>query len=199
MVETSLYYSLMMSLAVSLENTRRWLLLEDAVVKLNSVWSYDMLTKLYNRAGFFNEAKTLLEEMVKNDESGFIAFYDLDGLKKVNDSMGHEAGDILIQSMADCVRKNLTKDMLAMRYGGDEFVVFGRYRNEDEITNFINSVEASINKVNEDNMYNFTLSSSVGTSKHKASEIGDLSSLIDLADQKMYADKKRKKALMAQG
>ena len=199
MVETSLYYSLMMSLAVSLENTRRWLLLEDAVVKLNSVWSYDMLTKLYNRAGFFNEAKTLLEEMVKNDENGFIAFYDLDGLKKVNDNMGHEAGDILIQSMADCVRKNLTKDMLAMRYGGDEFVVFGRYSNEDEITNFINSVEASINKVNEDNMYNFTLSSSVGTSKHKASEIGDLSSLIDLADQKMYADKKRKKALMAQG
>ncbi|MBR3840845.1 MAG: GGDEF domain-containing protein [Erysipelotrichales bacterium] len=196
--ETSLYYSLIMSLAVSLENTRRWLLLEDAVIKLNNVWSYDMLTKLYNRAGFYNESKGFLEEMIKIDGKVFIVFFDLDGLKKINDAMGHEAGDTLIQLMADCIRVNISDNMLAMRYGGDEFVVFGSYQNGQEVTEFVENVLASIKKINDSKMYSFTLSTSVGGSKYRAREIEDLSVLIDIADQNMYEEKRRKKAKMIQ-
>lgn len=198
MVETSLYYSLMMNLAVALENTRRWLLLEDAVVKLNSVWSYDMLTKLYNRAGFYNEAKTRIEKYGLTNEKVFICFFDLDGLKKVNDSLGHEAGDVLIQKMADCIRENITEEMLAMRFGGDEFVIFGKYKDKVEVEDLVAGIRSSIKAVNDSKLYRFTLSTSIGGSAYRADEIDDLSVLIDQADQEMYKEKKRKKQLLNQ-
>lgn len=194
MVETSLYYSLMMNLAVSLENTRRWLLLEDAVTKLNSLWAYDMLTQLYNRAGFYDKVKYKLEEMVKNDEKAFLVFFDVDGLKRVNDTLGHEAGDVLIQTIADCIRDNLTDKMIAMRYGGDEFVVFGSFEHRKEVEDYVNRVQASIKLINDHQMYNFVLSTSIGGSGYYARDIKDLSVLIDQADQNMYEEKRKKKA-----
>lgn len=193
-VENSLYYSWMMNIGVALENARSRMLLEDAVIKLNSMWSYDMLTKLYNRAGFYYEAKTLLDNMKYRDENVFIFFFDLDGLKIINDSKGHEAGDLLIQAMADCIRYNLKDNMLAMRYGGDEFVVFGGFSDRNDAEDVLNGIQESIATLNASNRYGFKLSTSIGCSEYKATEIEDLSVLIDLADQNMYLEKRRKKA-----
>ena len=53
-------------------------------------------------------------------------FADLDGLKAVNDNLGHEAGDNLIREMAETVKMSITTERIGMRYGGDEFVLFGR-------------------------------------------------------------------------
>lgn len=194
-VENSLYYSWMMNIGVALENARSRMLLEDAVVKLNSMWSYDMLTKLYNRAGFYYEAKPLLDSMRLHDENAFIAFFDLDGLKIVNDTNGHEAGDLLIQAMADCIRYNIKDDMLAMRYGGDEFVLFGGFKDPKEVEEVLTGIQESITRLNSSGRYGFKLSTSIGNSQYKATEIVDLSVLIDLADHDMYLEKRRKKAL----
>ena len=193
-VENSLYYSYIMNIGVALDNARHRMLLEDAVVKLNSMWSYDMLTKLYNRAGFFYESKTMLDNMKGNNENVFIMFFDLDGLKQVNDTMGHEAGDLLIQSMADCIRSNLKDHMLAMRYGGDEFVLFGNFDDATEVDNLVHGIQYSIKVLNDSGQYAFQLSTSVGYSTYRAAEIEDLRVLIDLADQRMYQEKRRKKA-----
>ena len=192
-VESSLYYAWTLNIGVALENARSRMLLEDAIVKLNSMWSYDMLTKLYNRAGFYYEAKTMLDNMKYNNENAFIVFFDLDGLKIVNDTMGHEAGDLLIQAMADCIRYNLKDNMLAMRYGGDEFVLFGSFREPDEVRNLVMDIRNSIDMLNNSDRYEFKLSTSIGGSAYKAAEITDLSVLIDLADQNMYQEKRRKK------
>lgn len=194
-VENSLYYSWMMNIGVALENARSRMLLEDAVVKLNSMWSYDMLTKLYNRAGFYYEAKSLLDGMKQRDENAFIAFFDLDGLKVINDTNGHEAGDLLIQAMADCIRYNLKDNMIAMRYGGDEFVLFGSFTDRKEVEEVLAGIQESITRLNRSGRYDFKLSTSIGDSRYKAAEIEDLSVLIDLADQNMYLEKRRKKAL----
>jgi len=72
--ENTLLNSLILNIGIALENARTRMLLEDAIVKLNSMWSYDMLTKLYNRAGFYYEAKTMLDNMQHNDEKVFIVF-----------------------------------------------------------------------------------------------------------------------------
>lgn len=192
-LKNDLYYSWLMNIGVAYENIRKWMLLQDAIVRLNNVWSYDALTQLYNRAGFFYEAKTILEILKLQDSKIFVLFSDVDGLKIVNDTQGHEAGDTLIKTMADCFKENLTSDMLAMRYGGDEFVIFGSYEEEEEIQYLIDGIHASIERRNFSKKYSFTLSTSIGVSKYRAKEVEELSDLIEIADMRMYEQKRQKR------
>ncbi len=192
-LKSNLYYSWLMNIGVAYENIRKWMLLQDAVIRLNNVWSYDMLTQLYNRAGFFYEAKTILEILKLQNSKIFVLFSDVDGLKKVNDTKGHEAGDELIKEMASCFKENLSSDMLAMRYGGDEFVVFGAYEDDEEIDFLIQSIQNSMARRNESGRYEFMLSASIGVSKYNATEVKGLSELIDIADAKMYEQKRKKR------
>lgn len=189
----TLYYSWLMNIGVAFENIRKKMLLQDAVIKLNNVWSYDTLTQLYNRAGFYYEAKTILEIMKLQDSKIFVLFSDVDGLKKVNDSQGHEAGDALIKEMAACFKENLSGDMLAMRYGGDEFVVFGSYEMDAEIDYLIQSIQNSMERRNDSGKNSFTLSTSIGVTKYNAKDVNELSDLIDIADTNMYEQKRKKR------
>ncbi len=191
-LEHSLYYSWVMHIGVSLENIRKWMLLSDAVVRLNNMWSYDALTKLYNRGGFFYEAKSLLDKMSYEDKNVFLLFLDIDGLKKVNDTLGHDVGDDLIKEMADCIKENVDGSMLAMRYGGDEFVLFGGYEEEGRIQNVINAIQKSVKNRNEKGENPFTLCVSIGGAGYKAKEIADLNQLIADADRSMYEEKRRR-------
>ena len=192
-LKNPLYYSWLTNIGVAYENIRKRMLLQDAIIRLNNVWSYDMLTQLYNRAGFYYEARTILELLKLQNSKIFVLFSDADGLKKVNDTLGHEAGDLLIKEMAACFKENLTSDMLAMRYGGDEFVVFGSYEEEIEIECLLNGIQASIERRNTSGNFPFKLSTSIGVTKYKAVDVGELSDVIELADIKMYEQKRKKR------
>lgn len=192
-LNSSMYYSWLMNLGVAYENIRKWMLLQDALIRLNNVWSLDMLTQMHNRAGFYYEAKTILEVLKLQNSKIFVLFSDVDGLKKINDTYGHEAGDALIKEMAACFKENLGEDMLAMRYGGDEFVVFGSYEDEAEVDYLIHAIHNSMERRNVTGKNVFTLSASIGVSKYNAKDIGELSELIDIADTNMYEQKRRKR------
>ena len=151
-----------------------------------------MLTQMHNRAGFFYEAKTILEILKLEDSKIFVLFSDVDGLKKINDTYGHETGDELIKEMAACFKENLNSDMLAMRYGGDEFVVFGSYKEESEIEYLIKSIQNSMDFRNSTGKNVFTLSASIGVTTYRAKDVAELSEVIEIADANMY-EKKRKK------
>lgn len=192
-LNSSMYYSWLMNFGVAYENIRKWMLLQDAVIRLNNVWSLDMLTQMHNRAGFYYEAKTILEVLKLQDSKIFVLFSDVDGLKKINDTYGHEAGDSLIKEMAACFKENLSSDMVAMRYGGDEFVVFGSYEEDTEIDYLIHAIQASMDRRNATGQNVFTLSASIGVSKYRAKDIHELSELIDIADTNMYKQKRKKR------
>ena len=192
-LKNTLYYSWLTNIGVAYENIRKRMLLQDAVIRLNNVWSYDTLTQLYNRAGFYYEAKTILELLKMQNSKIFVLFSDVDGLKKVNDTMGHETGDALIKEMASCFKENLTSDMLAMRYGGDEFVVFGSYEDEMEITCLLEGIQASMDRRNLSGKHPFKLATSIGVTKYDAADVNELSEVIDIADAKMYEQKRKKR------
>ena len=199
-VTSGLYYSLLMEIGVGLEDTRKWMLLKDAVERLNGMWCYDNMTQLYNRSGFFNEAESILAHLKEEDKAAFILFMDADGLKKINDNIGHDAGDAMIKAVADIIRRNVSNDMLAMRYGGDEFVVFGGFGKDERklVEDFAEAINRDIEETNKSGKYPFNISVSVGGSGWEAKDIDDLSILIKQADAQMYEQKREKKRLAAE-
>ncbi len=100
-----------------LETHRR----QEALERLTHLANYDGLTGLANRRAFFDAARHALAKANRNGRQGVAMYFDLDGFKAVNDSLGHEAGDELLKQVAqritDCVREI---DLVA-RLGGDEF------------------------------------------------------------------------------
>lgn len=194
-VASGLYYSMLMEIATGLENVRQRMLLKDAVDRLNGMWCYDNLTMLFNRSGFIYEAKNIMDNLKADDKNVFIIFMDADGLKTVNDGMGHEFGDMLIRELGAIVHRNVSNEMLGMRYGGDEFVLFGGYADGEEyvLERTLNSIEEDFKDVNASGRYPFNVSASIGTSVLKAREVDSLDVLIEQADKLMYEEKRRRK------
>jgi diguanylate cyclase (GGDEF)-like protein len=84
--------------------------------------SHDDLTGAYLRGPGFEELDRELERAVRTAEPFVLAFVDVDGLKAVNDSLGHAAGDRMLCAAAAVLRGHLRPHDLVIRYGGDEFV-----------------------------------------------------------------------------
>ena len=83
----------------------------------------DELTGLYNRHYMRDELQRMTAYAARRDRPFAIVSLDVDGLKTVNDSRGHEAGDALLRGIADALRAVLRSEDIAVRTGGDEFVV----------------------------------------------------------------------------
>jgi len=102
---------------------------------------------------------------------------------------------MMIREISRIVHKNVSREMLAMRYGGDEFVLFGGYKEGEEykVDQILESIRADFKDVNESSKYPFSLSASMGVSKWKACNIRSLDSVIEEADKRMYEEKRERK------
>lgn len=87
---------------------------------------HDALTGLPNRKHFSNYLATTLAEAATTDEKLAVVFIDLDGFKLVNDSLGHDIGDLLLQSICDRLPEFLQAEDMLARWGGDEFILLIR-------------------------------------------------------------------------
>lgn len=88
----------------------------------------DDLTGVYNRRGFMRASRPILAQVIRSlrNDASFMAtvlFLDVDGLKAVNDNIGHKAGDWVIQTSTDRIQKSLRETDILGRLGGDEFAV----------------------------------------------------------------------------
>ena len=83
----------------------------------------DELTGLYNRHYMREELRRMTAHAARRDRPFAVISLDVDGLKRVNDSRGHQAGDALLRGIADALRMVLRSEDIAVRTGGDEFVV----------------------------------------------------------------------------
>ena len=85
----------------------------------------DALTGLYNRRGHDLLASQVLRSGARHGTMTAVLFLDVDGLKRVNDELGHDAGDRLLIGAADLLRKTFRDSDVIARLGGDEFCVVG--------------------------------------------------------------------------
>lgn len=138
----------------------------------------DYLTHIYNRNALERDFADL-----KSDK-GYYLIADLNDLKIVNDTMGHSAGDELLQGFAALLVAVVGDNGKAYRQGGDEFAVLYYHEN---VKRLLRDLEEECRKYNQSS--NIPISYAIGYC-----ELGD-SDYINRADKMMYADKKRKKAV----
>ncbi len=109
------------NMAVSLKHAFEEL--KEKQKELEELAYYDPLTGLPNRRFFFDHANLILESAKRHRTPLTLLLIDLDHFKKINDTYGHEAGDLLLKNFTEVLRKNSRKSDLPARLGGEEFAL----------------------------------------------------------------------------
>ncbi|HIO90140.1 MAG TPA: EAL domain-containing protein, partial [Campylobacterales bacterium] len=91
--------------------------------KLDKLAHYDLLTNLPNRVLFYNSLTNSISKSKRNSSKVALMFIDLDNFKTINDTLGHDYGDILLKEVADKLKSVLRAEDVVSRLGGDEFTV----------------------------------------------------------------------------
>lgn len=163
--------------------------MESKVMRLSIT---DELTGLNNRRGFLLQAEQLLKLVNRVHTHGWLVYIDLDGLKRVNDERGHDAGDRLIVNAAKVLRESFRNSDVLGRIGGDEFVVFATgtstpaFEIEERIARNIEHNNRTLPNQPE-------LSMSIGVIRCDPHGLYSLDDMIHQADAAMYIEKRRKR------
>ena len=84
----------------------------------------DYLTKLYNRRYFFENSAPKVKKLHNAEQASTLAMMDIDFFKSVNDTYGHDAGDLVLKSTAKLIEQHFGHQFIAARIGGEEFSVY---------------------------------------------------------------------------
>lgn len=153
----------------------------------------DDLTDLYNRRGFLSVSSHQIDSARRERRKLLVIFADLDGLKKINDSLGHSAGDQAIKDVAETLKASLRTSDVTARVGGDEFVVLTTVAQGDEAEGVVARLKANIESFNENNPRPYKLSVSFGTAELDPEGEIDLIDLLNRADCRMYEHKRNRR------
>lgn len=167
--------------------------LERSNKKLSDISKTDELTGLYNRRGFISLGQQTIDLALRMGKSGLVVFSDMDGLKGINDTLGHEAGDRAIVAMGSILRKIFRNLDIVARLGGDEFAVVAADINSSFVATLRERLDRMLRLFNETSGESFTLSLSLGAVEFTGSENNNLEKLLSSADSVLYEEKRLKK------
>ena len=165
---------------------------EKEVKKQRGLALTDKLTQLCNRLAFDNDMAREIENAKSSKEEQFVlAVIDLDGMKQVNDTLGHDEGDRLLKTFAEQLKRVGREHDHAYRLGGDEFAYLFRNTHLSQEALLRSRFTQAIVQVKQRGFA--TVGASIGFASSEEVP-GDLKHLIKLADKRMYADKQAKKS-----
>jgi diguanylate cyclase (GGDEF)-like protein len=155
---------------------------------LKSLSLVDELTQLNNRRGFFELARQTLKIARREHYSMGLFFIDLNGLKTINDGLGHLVGDQALRDAADILRDTFRDSDIIARIGGDEFVALAHVTRDtnalrQRLRDHLAAYNASRNQA-------FTLDVSIGTTVVNVTKDDDIEAMIARADAAMYEEKR---------
>ena len=122
--------------------------------------------------------------------------FDLNNLKIINDTYGHEEGDVFIQTFASFLTRILTENSYLARFGGDEFLIIQRNTTWSQLKQMNIQLQTLIDEHNQaaDNPLSYAVGYDISCKNHYYL----IMDLLKIADEKMYQDKKYKKQQLAQ-
>jgi diguanylate cyclase (GGDEF)-like protein/PAS domain S-box-containing protein len=160
--------------------------------KLRNMSIIDDLTRLYNRRGFFTLAAQQIKIASRNKKEMLFFFIDLDGLKSINDSFGHQEGDLAIIGAAGILRDTFREADVVGRIGGDEFAILAVDISGTTGKILSKRLQEHIDLYNDGTPKQHKMSMSVGIAIYNPENPSTIDELMSVADTLMYEDKKNK-------
>lgn len=139
----------------------------------------DSLTGLYNRQFFREVSEKEIARAKRYNRPLTLVFFDVDGLKKINDTYGHQEGDRILKKVGQVILENCRKSDLPVRWGGDEFLMLLPETDVEEAKNLVERILADAKDIH--------LSYGLTAWKDSFSSLEDF---VTAADQNMYKKKR---------
>jgi diguanylate cyclase (GGDEF)-like protein len=170
-------------------NREREEALRRNVELLASLSLVDELTQLRNRRGFFELAQQALKVARREGHMLGLFFVDLNGLKQINDDLGHLSGDQALRDTAEILRRTFRESDIVGRLGGDEFVALAHLTRDTAALSKRLREQIALMNAGQDRPY--SLQMSVGTAMFNVTSDEDtIEALIARADAAMYEEKR---------
>jgi diguanylate cyclase (GGDEF)-like protein len=159
--------------------------------QMREIAIFDSLTGTYNRRHFNELASYEIYRSNRYGSSLALIMIDLDHFKLVNDTYGHEAGDIVLKNMADICRQNIRKTDILGRFGGEEFIIIMPETNLAAASEIAERLRAAIAQTpTQHEGFSITLTASFGVTSPASPSDSSFDALLRQADRAVYEAKK---------
>lgn len=166
--------------------------LEQTNLNLSILSKTDELTGILNRRGFLFTAQQQLNIAASLNQTGLVIYGDIDGLKYINDTFGHDAGDRAILAEVELLTKTFRNADIIGRLGGDEFAILSISLSLDVFKKLKQRLEEFCKEWNENSNEPFNISISLGAVEFEKANY-NLLELLKKADTEQYKEKRSKK------
>ena len=153
----------------------------------------DQLTGLYNYRGFLNLAEHHAKTSRRSQTRSLLIYADMDGLKEINDTLGHRAGSTAISAVAEILRGTFRDCDIIARLGGDEFAVLVPNIQPAASTKLLARLKQNLRSYNAERGHEFTVGLSIGAVEIDHEEGLNIEDQMARADEVMYREKRKKK------
>ena len=153
----------------------------------------DDLTGLHNRRGFFALAEHHVLLAYRTGRPFLVAYLDLDGLKQINDTFGHQEGNRALVEAAEIIRDSFRQSDIVARLGGDEFAALMLEAGKESTKTVLERVQQKLDSCNAMLCRRYNLSFSIGIVPGDSTRLPGVEQLLADADALMYRDKQNKK------
>ncbi|MBP2645500.1 MAG: hypothetical protein H6Q75_940 [Firmicutes bacterium] len=169
-----------------------------AVEEMRLQAAIDPLTGVWNRNGWYEEGRSIVEKAVENKQPVTVIIIDIDNFKSINDQHGHIVGDAVLQQFVNTCKQYLRENDIFGRYGGDEFIIIlpevtiaGAFELAEQLRS---NIAAMVVEVDGDE---YKITGSFGVAAREEKNSTTLDAVINLADKALYQAKSDGRNLVA--
>lgn len=167
--------------------------LRQAQETLRTLSLTDDLTGLYNRRGFFTLAGQHLKAARRDHKGVSLIYADMDDLKAINDTHGHDEGSHALKKIAEILRRTFRSSDILARIGGDEFVILETDAGPTDTQTSVARLQENLRQHNAESAQDYALSLSVGIVRGGVDNDSTVETLLTRGDELMYEEKRSKR------
>ena len=181
------HWNVILSGALSNMHKRNELMVLYEERRLSSIT--DVMTRLLNRRGLEERLAPMWQQLCNRHETIAFISFDMDRLKQINDTYGHQAGDYAIRLTGEAIRRAAPKEAILARMGGDEFLAVLPRADRQETECFMNAFREELRLLNEQEGRAFDVNASCGAVTLRLDILSTVEECIQKSDEELYHQK----------